>query len=99
MRSSVSLHSGDAADLISIEDAARLLSVPAETIKTWIDDGTVPYIRTGTGPREQHLIPLQGMLNVLGGIQDVADGLKVLDRRVRDAALSEDELGKVIAGS
>ena len=97
MRSNASLHTGDAAELVTPEQAAELLDVRVDTVKNWISKDVVPYLRTG-GPREQYLIPLHGMLNVLAGNADIAAGLDALDASVRSAGLSESKLEKVTGG-
>ena len=86
------LHTGDAAQLVTAEQASELLGLPAEQVYAWINQRLVPYVRTGRGPDEQRLIPLQGMLCVLGDIKEVADGLALLDKQMQVTKLTEDRL-------
>jgi excisionase family DNA binding protein len=99
MASPASLHTGDAAELVTPEQAADILLVAAHAVRKWISEGSIPYLRTEGGPREQYLIPLQGMLSVLCRNPDIAEGLTALDEHVREAGLSEAELKKVLGGS
>ncbi len=66
--------------LISVEEAAALLAVDGGTVRDWIDEDAIPYVElpTRTGARRRFRIPLQGLLNTLGGNHDLAGELEQL---------------------
>jgi excisionase family DNA binding protein len=68
--------------LISVEEAATLLSVTDTTIRNWIKQDAIPYIELPGGEarqRKQYRIPLQGLLNTLAGNYDLAADLRQID--------------------
>jgi excisionase family DNA binding protein len=96
MPSMASLHTGDAARLVTVREAADVLAVSPEAVMRWIDHDTIPYIRLKRGPRPEYRIPLQGLLGMLGSNEDIADGLKSLDEALRAAHPSEADIDKVL---
>jgi excisionase family DNA binding protein len=95
MPSMASLHTGDAAQLVTVREAADVLAVAEADVMRWIEDDSIPYIRLKRGPRPEYRIPLQGLLGMLGSNEDIAAGLKGLDEALRAADPSEDDIDKV----
>src|SRR4051794_37268082 len=79
-RSRISGGPGTLPRLVTVEEAAALLAVDKQTIYNWADDGVIPHIELplrGKG-RRRIRIPLQGLLNTLGGNWDLAAELEAL---------------------
>jgi excisionase family DNA binding protein len=58
-------------ELLTIPQAAALLEVDTNTMRRWVDEGTVPYIVLPSGIRR---IPRTPLLASLGGNYDLAGG-------------------------
>src|SRR4051794_34530884 len=95
MPSMASLHTGDAARLVTVREAADVLAVSTEDVMRWIEHDTIPYIRLRRGPRPEDRIPLQGLLGMLGSNEDTAAGKKSLDAARRAANPSEADIERV----
>jgi len=69
------------AQLLTVREAAELLSVSPRTVHTWIEKGSIPYIALPAGgEKTSYRIPLQGLLGSLSGSYDLtADVEKLLD--------------------
>jgi excisionase family DNA binding protein len=66
--------------LVSVEEAAALLSVADTTVRNWIKKDAIPYIvLPGSETRKQYRIPLQALLTSLAGNYDLASDLRRLD--------------------
>jgi Helix-turn-helix domain len=66
--------------LITVPQAAELLSVSSQTVRNWIDKQLIPFIVLPHEPeasRVEHRIPLQGLLACLGGTYDLAADLNL----------------------
>jgi excisionase family DNA binding protein len=59
--------------LITVAEAAQLLSVSTRTVHAWIEKEAIPYIRLpSTGGKPSYRIPLRGLLESLSGTYDLA---------------------------
>lgn len=63
--------------LISAAQAAELLDVSPRTVHTWIQKGSIPYIRL-PGIQASYKIPLHGLLSSLSGNYDLAAEVETL---------------------
>lgn len=63
--------------LLTPQEAAKLLNVSSPTILNWIDKGAIPFIQLPApgGQRRKFRIPLDGLLESLGGSYDITDDL------------------------
>lgn len=73
--------------LLTVAQAASLLNVSERTIRRWVADEKVPYLKLPSG---QLRIPQVALLASLQGTHDLAAELAELDRR--NARVSEDEI-------
>lgn len=73
--------------LLTVAQAASLLSVSDRTIRRWIESEKVPYIELPSG---SYRIPQGALLASLRGTYDLAGELRELDRRHTD--LSDDQV-------
>ncbi len=64
--------------LLTVAQAARLLSVSDRTIRRWIDAERIPYVELPSGG---YRIPQGALLASLRGNYDLASELKELDER------------------
>jgi excisionase family DNA binding protein len=71
-----SLHTGGTPQLITVAEAAELLSVNHATIRGWIERDQIPYIQLRGADRASYRIPLNGLLSVLSGSPDLVDELR-----------------------
>lgn len=81
--------------LVTVDEAATLLAVDKQTIYNWVDEEAIPYVELPARKRRRIRIPLQGLLNTLGGNYDLAAELQALV----DAAPSGTSLRDLLAGS
>jgi len=58
--------------LLRTSEAAELLNVTSATIRNWISDDLIPYVRL---PNNEPRIPLPALLSALGGNYDLARAL------------------------
>jgi len=73
--------------LLTVAQAAALLNVSDKTIRRWVADDKVPYVKLpGGGVR----IPQGALLASLQGTYDLAAELDALDARLAD--VSEDDV-------
>jgi excisionase family DNA binding protein len=74
--------------LLTTKEAADLLKVTSRTIVNWIDSDAIPYVELpSSGPaRREFRIPLQGLLNSVGGNYDL--GRELHDNLAIDAPIS-----------
>jgi excisionase family DNA binding protein len=66
--------------LVTVEEASTLLAVDKQTVYNWADADVIPYIELPLqgGGRRRIRIPLQGLLNTLGGNWNLALELEEL---------------------
>jgi excisionase family DNA binding protein len=64
--------------LLTVSQAARLLSVSEKTMRRWIEGNRIPYLRLPSG---SYRIPQGALLASLGGTYDLAAELAELDAR------------------
>jgi excisionase family DNA binding protein len=64
--------------LLTVAQAASLLNVSEKTIRRWVDDEKIPYLRL---PSRQIRIPLAALLASLQGNYDLAGEVAELDAR------------------
>jgi excisionase family DNA binding protein len=70
--------------LITVNQAAQMLAVSSETVRSWIDKGSIPHIvLPQSGTRREFRIPLQGLLSCLSGNYDLAAELESLNEAAR----------------
>jgi excisionase family DNA binding protein len=67
-----------ATKLLTVSQAARLLSVSEKTMRRWIEGDRIPYLRLPSG---SYRIPQGALLASLGGTYDLAAELAELDAR------------------
>jgi excisionase family DNA binding protein len=72
--------------LITVAQAASLLAVSEKTVRRWIDDERIPYLRL---PGGGYRIPQGALLASLGGNYALGDELEEIDARM--AGVTEDE--------
>ncbi len=66
--------------LLSVSQAAELLTVTPQTIRNWIAEGAIPCIELpAQGARRRYRIPVQGLLNAQTAGEYPARALKRLD--------------------
>jgi excisionase family DNA binding protein len=63
-------------ELLTIPQAAALLEVDTNTMRRWVEEGTVPYVVLPSGIRR---IPRTPLLASLGGNYDLATGMAKQD--------------------
>lgn len=80
-----------ATQLLTVTQAASLLKVSDKTVRRWIDDGRIPYLRL---PGGSYRIPQGALLASLGGTYDLAAELAHLDARA--AGTSEDDVKRAL---
>lgn len=73
--------------LLTVPEAASLLSVSDRTIRRWIDAEKIPYLKLPSGG---YRIPQGALLASLRGNYDLASELRELDERY--AGLSEEQV-------
>lgn len=73
--------------LVTVAQAASLLAVSKKTIRRWIDDERIPYLRL---PGGGYRIPQGALLASLGGNYSLGDELEQIDDAM--AGVSEDEV-------
>jgi excisionase family DNA binding protein len=73
--------------LLTVPEAAGLLSVSDRTIRRWIDAEKIPYLKLPSGG---YRIPQGALLASLRGNYDLASELRELDERYAD--LAEDQV-------
>jgi len=73
--------------LITIAQAASLLAVSEKTVRRWIDDERIPFVRLPSGG---YRIPQGALLASLGGNYALADELDELDERT--GGVGEDDV-------
>jgi excisionase family DNA binding protein len=71
--------------LLTVAQAADLLNVSERSIRRWIDDEAIPYLKL---PGGGYRIPQASLLASLSSTQDLAEELKAHD--ARSAGISED---------
>jgi excisionase family DNA binding protein len=69
--------------LLTVAQAASLLSVSDRTIRRWIEAERIPYVELPSGG---YRIPQGALLASLRGNYDLAGELKELDERHRDVS-------------
>lgn len=78
--------------LLTVAQAAALLSVSDRTIRRWIEAGKVPYLKL---PGGDYRIPQAQLLESLRGTYDLAGELAALDERF--AGVSEERVRAALA--
>lgn len=73
--------------LLTVAQAASLLAVSEKTVRRWIDDERIPYLRL---PGGGYRIPQGALLASLGGNYALGDELEEIDARM--AGVTEDEV-------
>jgi len=73
--------------LLTVAQAASLLAVSEKTVRRWIDDERIPYLRL---PGGGYRIPQGALLASLGGNYALGDELEEIDARM--ARVTEDEV-------
>lgn len=73
--------------LLTVRDAAALLSVDEQTVWRWIDADSIPYMKL---PGESYRIPQGTLLFSLRGNYDLAAELRELDER--NVELTEEQV-------
>ncbi len=73
--------------LLTVAQAASLLAVSEKTVRRWIDDERIPYLRL---PGGGYRIPQGALLASLGGNYELGDELEEIDARMAD--VTEDEV-------
>ena len=73
--------------LLTVAQAAKLLAVSEKTVRRWIDDERIPYLRL---PGGGYRIPQGALLASLGGTDQLGDELEEIDARMAD--VTEDEV-------
>lgn len=73
--------------LVTVAQAASLLAVSEKTVRRWIDDERIPYLKLPSGG---YRIPQGALLASLGGNYALADELEETEARM--AGVSEDEV-------
>lgn len=73
--------------LMTVAQAASLLAVSEKTIRRWIDNERIPYLKLPSGG---YRIPQGALLASLGGNYALGDELEELDARM--AGVTEDEV-------
>jgi excisionase family DNA binding protein len=66
--------------LLTTTEAADLLRVDRRTVLNWIEKGVVPHVELpgASGARRRYRIPLEGLLDSLGGNYDLTAELRAL---------------------
>jgi excisionase family DNA binding protein len=66
--------------LLTTTEAAEFLRVDRRTVVNWIERGVVPYVELPgrSGGRHRYRIPLEGLLDSLGGNYDLTAELEAL---------------------
>jgi excisionase family DNA binding protein len=66
--------------LLTTTEAADLLRVDRRTVLNWIEKGVVPHVELpgASGGRRRYRIPLEGLLDSLGGNYDLTAELQAL---------------------
>jgi excisionase family DNA binding protein len=66
--------------LLTTTEAAEFLRVNRRTVVNWIERGVVPYVELPgrSGGRHRYRIPLEGLLDSLGGNYDLTAELEAL---------------------
>jgi excisionase family DNA binding protein len=77
--------------LLTVPEAASLLSVSDRTIRRWIDAEKIPYLKLPSGG---YRIPQGALLASLRGNYDLASELRELDERYAD--LSEEQVREAL---
>ena len=73
--------------LLTVAQAASLLNVSEKTVRRWVSDGKVPYVKLPSGGVR---IPQGALLASLEGTHDLAAEIAALDARLAD--VSEDDV-------
>lgn len=73
--------------LLTVAQAASLLAVSEKTVRRWIDDERIPYLKL---PGGSYRIPQGALLASLGGNYALGDELDEIDARMAD--VTEDEV-------
>lgn len=73
--------------LLTVAQAADLLSVSDRTVRRWIETGKVPYLKLPSGG---YRIPQSSLLASLRGTYDLAGEITTLDERF--AEVTEDQV-------
>lgn len=73
--------------LLTVAQAAELLAVSEKTIRRWLADERVPYLKL---PGGGYRIPQGALLASLAGTYDLSGELKELEARM--AGVSEDDI-------
>jgi excisionase family DNA binding protein len=73
--------------LLTVAQAASLLAVSEKTVRRWIDDERIPYLRL---PGGGYRIPQGALLASLGGNYALGDELEEIDARM--TGVTEDEV-------
>jgi excisionase family DNA binding protein len=73
--------------LLTVAQAASLLAVSEKSVRRWIDDERIPYLRL---PGGGYRIPQGALLASLGGNYALGDELEEIDARM--AGVTEDEV-------
>ena len=59
--------------LLSTAEVAGALAVSRRTVVNWIDKDSIPFLKLPGGSRSSYRIPLDGLLNSLGGNYDLTE--------------------------
>src|SRR5260221_8362669 len=78
--------------LLTVSEAAALLSVNERTVRRWIDAESIPYLEL---PRGSYRIPQGALLASLRGNYDLGAQLRQLDER--NDALTDEQAQTAIA--
>jgi len=69
--------------LLTVAQAASLLNVSEKTVRRWVSDGKVPYVKLPSGGAR---IPQGALLASLEGTHDLAAEIAALDARFADVS-------------
>lgn len=78
--------------LLTVREAAELLNVNQRSVRRWIEDETIPYLKLPSG---SYRIPQGALVSSLRGNYDLAAELRELDQR--NAELTDEQVQAALA--
>lgn len=62
-------------ELLTVAETAKLLSTGDQSVRNWMSEGLIPYVKLPSG---QYRIPLRGLLETMEGSEGIEETLKKL---------------------